>query len=134
MDASRTQQVTHGQPTWSWVALGAIGILLAAVIAVSVDRGADDGVVVRTPPAADVPVERPTEDFPLHGRGLIDVHQGVAASAQFAGPATATREGGAYIATGTPDSFTDVREGGAYDGTEQAATPHRGPCPVKAGC
>ena len=137
MDASRTQEATHGWSIWSWVVIGAIGLALAATIAVW--NGIEtDNVVVRAPAEAEAQVGPPTKDFALRGRGTPDSPVSVAVNPGCAGPATAIREGGAYVGAipiGTPDSFTDVRESGAYYGTDDVtATPRGGRCPVKQGC
>lgn len=159
MDASRTHEVTHGQSIWSWVVIGAVGLALAVTIAVWDGTGTDN-VVVRAPAEAEAQVAPPTRDFALHGRGAPDARVGMTVDHGFAGPVTGIREGGAYagaIPLGTPDSFTGVRESGAYyggtiplgtpdsfaavresgayyGGQDVTATPRHGGCPTKQGC
>jgi hypothetical protein len=135
MDASRTHEVTQGQSIWSWVLIGVAALAIAGALVFTLDvTGGDD--TVRRPATADVQgqVEAPAADYPLHGRGQMTIRED--ATDGYA-PATAIREGGVYAGTapiGTPDSFTDVRESGAYYSGAGTATPQDGRCPVKAGC
>lgn len=116
MDASRTHEATHEQSLWSWVVIGAV--LLAFAVAIIVWQGtADDGVVVRAPAPAVAQVDPVTKDDFLHGRGSGDAQVGTTTNVAPAGVAT------------------DIREGGAYYGTEAVVTtPRRGLCATKAGC
>ncbi|MGH2630711.1 MAG: hypothetical protein ACRDHI_09160 [Actinomycetota bacterium] len=151
MDASRAQgtvEPTQGHSLWSWVAIGAVVALLAAAISLGLasDLG-DTTSVVRAPasPATQaVTGERPTSDYALRGRGNPETGLSGAATGtpRYLGAATAIREGGDYaggIPVGTPDTWTSVRESGAYRGAyygsgTATATPRAGRCPVKQGC
>ena len=72
------------------------------------------------------------------GRGGLNV--AAATYTNYAGPATAIREGGTYVGAipvpiGTPDSFSEVRESGAYYGAQdRTMIPRRGLCAVKQAC
>ena len=141
MDASRTREMTHAQSPWSWVLIGTVGMVLVAAIVLALQGNTGD-ITLRTPAEAQSQVEPTEKDDVLHGRGLVDVKAG---AAEFTGPATDVREGGAYagaIPLGTPDSFdavrenptsvpaftgdgpgafTEVREGGGYGGSDATA-------------
>jgi hypothetical protein len=143
MDASKAQHVGHEQSIWWWVLVGTIGLALVGAILVALETTGSD--TVRAPVTVDAPaqVRAPVGDYPLHGRGQAignpaSIGLGAVRTGEVLGVgfATAVREGGDYAGTapiGTPDSFTDVRESGAYYGAG-TATPQDGRCPVKAGC
>ncbi|HET9311037.1 MAG TPA: hypothetical protein VFP41_07425 [Actinomycetota bacterium] len=130
MDASRTHEQTQGQAIWLFVAIGVV-VFLIATLSVGVATNADD-VGIKQPAIesdAGAATRMPaTRGFEV-GRGGLNFEA-----------ATAVREGGHYagaIPIGTPDSFTDVRESGAYYGAGDVTpglTPGHGSCPVKQQC
>lgn len=137
MEASRTHQVTHGQSLWSWVLIGAVGLIVAAAIVLAVQANSGGAyVTVRAPAEAQtqpqVQAEPSYRDDVLHGRGMVEVKVG---GTNFTAPGTAIREGGVYAGTasiGAPDTFMQVREG--YEVQEVTPTPSRGDCATKQGC
>ena len=146
MDASRTHEQTQGQPLWLFVAIGVV-VLLIAALSVGVATNSDDVVIkqpaVESDAGAATRTEPTTEGFAV-GRGGLNLSAATAVreaghyAGAFAGMRTGVREGGDYagaIPIGTPDSFTDVRESGAYyGGHDVTATPRYGRCPVKQQC
>ena len=143
MDASRTHEQSLGQPGWLFVAIGVVVFLIAA-LSVGVATNTDDVVlkqpVIESGAATRMPATRGFET----GRGGLNLAAATAVresghyAGAYAGMRTGLREGGTYataIPAGTPDSFTDVRESGAYYGAGDAtATPRHGLCPVKQAC
>lgn len=146
MDASRTHEQTQGSPLWLFVAIGVV-VLLIAALSVGVATNSDDVVIkqpaVESDAGAATRTEPATEGFAV-GRGGLNlaaataVREGTHYAGAFAGMRTGLREGGDYagaIPIGTPDSFTDVRESGAYYGAgDVTATPRYGSCAVKQQC
>ena len=142
MDASRTHEAIHEQSIRSWVFVGAVGLALGLAIIVGVGMNTDD-VVIKAPAREQAHIgpstrlDAATEDFAV-GRGGLNL--AATTYTNFAGPATAIREGGTYVGAipapiGSPDSFSEVRESGAYYGAQDGTMiPRRGLCAVKQGC
>jgi hypothetical protein len=121
MEASRTHQVTHGQSLWSWVLIGAVGLIVTAAIVLAVQANSGgEYVTVRAPAEAQAEVQAPApvggtlDGDVLHGRGLVDVKVG---ATTFTAPPTAIREGGVYV-----------------EAQEATPIPRRGNCATKQGC
>jgi hypothetical protein len=143
MDASRTQEQNLGQPGWLFVAIGVVVFVIAA-LSVGVATTTDDVVLKQPAIDAGAATRMPATRGFETGRGGLNLAAATAVreashyAGAFAGMRTGIREGGTTataIPTGTPDSFTDVRESGAYYGAGDAtATPRHGLCPVKQAC
>jgi hypothetical protein len=70
----------HTGSAWSWVGVAAAMVLILAVLSIGLARnvGETTGPVVRAP-VAEIQSEAPAKDLVLHGRGLVDMPEQVAA-------------------------------------------------------
>jgi hypothetical protein len=71
----------HTGSAWSWVGVAAVMVLILTVLSIGLARnvGETTGPVVRAP-VAQIQSEAPAKDLVLHGRGLVDMPDQVAAA------------------------------------------------------
>jgi len=70
----------HTGTPWSWVGVAAVTVLIVTVLSIGLARdvGETTGPVVRAP-VAEIQTEVAAKDLVLHGRGLVDMPDQVAA-------------------------------------------------------
>lgn len=71
----------HTGSAWSWVGVAAVMVLILTVLSIGLARnvGETTGPAVGAP-VAEVQSEAPAKDLVLHGRGLVDMPDQVAAA------------------------------------------------------
>ena len=84
MSATQVQHPSgsaHTGTPWSWVGVAAVMVLVLTVLSIGLARnvGETTGPVVKAP-VAEIQTEVPAKDLVLHGRGLVDMPDQVAAA------------------------------------------------------